>query len=478
MMGRPFLERVTRAAAAVLVLLAAPSAAPAITDEEIYRLLQVPLTPPGVRAAAMGGANLAVTESASAARLNPARLTALSFPQIVVEGRNDDPDATTTSSGLLQSAPAVNPFAGTSLTSFEEPDGDFSPAFIAYAHPIQMKRPLVLAAARTELLSLSATTETVGTSVPTSAPVAPDSGDIVTRTSQGSIEADIDVYDLAAGWRLSPSFSIGVSAVIGTMDLSALTTGLLSDPLQFTVVGMVDPRFSGSSATPLTRTTSDGSDTAMAFSFGSYWRAHPTLVVAAAYRQGPSFTFDAASEDLSSGTRQSFDNTVKIPDIAAAGLAWTPFSRNPSSGLQSLTSALDVERVEYSDRLEDFAEGQSIITSPIFVGEVSHDAEDETEVRIGGEYSVSFASWTLDLRAGFYTQHPGAIRLSGASGDPSSVIGLGDALTHAEDLEDEGTMEHYTLGGGARFYAFSFGLAADISDGTTSIVAGLTYDFK
>jgi len=307
--------------------------------------------------------------------------------------------------------------------------------------------------------------------------VAPGGGDIVTRISRGSIEADIALYDLAAGWRLSPTFSIGVSAVIGRMDLSASSTGLLSDPLQFTVISMFDPRFSGPSAVPLTQTVSDGTDTSLAFSFGSSWRAHRSLVVAAAYRQGPRFSFEATSRDFSSGARRSFDNTFKIPDVAAAGLAWTPFSRHPSSGLQSLTFALDVERVEYGDRLEDFEEGQSILTSPIFVGKVSYAAESETEIRIGGEYGLSFTSWTLDLRAGFYTRHGGGIHLSSASGDPS-LTGLSEALRQAETLADAETAEHYTLGAGVRFYALSVGLAADTSDQATRILASVTYDFK
>jgi len=49
---------------------AAGTPAQAVTDEDIYASLRISLTPPGARAAGMGGAAIAWVDDAAASRIN------------------------------------------------------------------------------------------------------------------------------------------------------------------------------------------------------------------------------------------------------------------------------------------------------------------------------------------------------------------------------------------------------------------------
>ena len=149
----------------------------AITDEDVYRIFGIPATVPGARAASMGGAGLALIEDATASRINPARLAAVMQPQFILEVRKSDLDDSSSSSGFQQFDPSINPFAGSMFTTSDSPDDDASPAFLAYAHPLELAGHLVLGVSRTEIMDLSVRARTESRTTPLSAPLTPSAGD-------------------------------------------------------------------------------------------------------------------------------------------------------------------------------------------------------------------------------------------------------------------------------------------------------------
>jgi len=463
----------------VLILnVAVAPRADAVTDEEIYTGLRFPLQPPGARLAAMGGAGLALVDDAAAARVNPARLGAINAPEIVIEGSMRSSSTVSTDSDFTRFDPSINPFAGTGFSTTVTDDGRTAPAYFSYAHPLKvLSRPLVVAFSRFQAVDVSLDARSASRTTPLSAPPVPSGGDNVLRISEGQLDAEVVLYDLAAGWRLTPTFAVGASLTAGRLSLSSETTGLLSDPLQFTGPGMSDPRFSGPAAAPLSRTRSDGTDTDFAFSFGAWWRPHPAVSVGTTYHRGPRFGIPATSRDLSAMTRERFTNVVKQPDTEAAGIVWTPFYRSASANLQTLTFALDLERIEYGDVLEGLRAGENVLTRSDFVRRVEYTADDALETHLGVEYRQSFLTWTLALRAGGYTEHDAGLRLSSASGDVGALQGQSRAMEEDGFLPGQHTRAHATFGAGARFYSLGFDVALDVSEHVHQLAASMTWRF-
>lgn len=465
----------TALAAAVALSVPAASGALAITDEEILRALRVSTLAPGARATAMGGASLALVDDATACRINPARMVAITSPEAVIELRHRSWDDVSTESGPILFEPQSSPFAGTTLSDSSEANSGTTLSYLSYAHPIRLKRPLVLGISRSLAIDVSAASRVSTRTTPLSAPTP---GDEIIRDSIGELEADITLYDLAAGWRMTPTFSVGGALVVGMLDVSSSTTGVLTDPLQFTLPGMADPRFSGPGGAPLVVMSSGGTDSDLGFSFGVQWRPHTSLWLATVYRSASEFEIRSTHEDLFAGGETSFSNVIRTPDSAAIGLAWTPFAASPSSTLQSLVLALDVERVGHSETLKGLRVGESILTSPYFVSDVSYDLEDSVEGRLGLEVRKTYPTWTLALRGGAYTEHAGVMHLEEMSGDVGQMQGQSDAMKRAGYYAEGDTELHGTMGAGARFYSFSFDVGVDFSDPLTQIVASATYRFR
>ena len=450
-----------------------------LTDEEIYGALRFPFAAPGGRMTGMGGAGLALIDDAGACRFNPARLSAISRPTAQLETRFQQFEGGSGSSGLVLYDADIHPFAGTSVDADSAYDSDLSLSYLSVAWPFPLRRPLVIAASRSQTLNTVIEIGSVTRTTPPTAPVTPGGRDEVRRISRGRLDIDLHQWDLSAGWRLTPTFSVGGTVVVGMLDLSSETTGLLADPLQFTGPGMFDPRFSGSEAEPLLSTRSEGTDTAFGYQFGTWWRPRPGLALATIFRKGARFEVEAETRDFFAGTKDSFSNVLKVPDTAGVGVVWNPFTRHPSALLQSLTIALDIDRVKYSDLLEGMRSQEGILTNRQFTRKATYDIDDATEAHLGVEVRRSFPAWTLALRGGLYTDHDERLRPAEITDDPNSALaGQARALEEGGFMIPEGDTDiHVTVGAGARFYALSFDLAVDMSDPVTQVIASATYHF-
>lgn len=450
----------------------------ALTDEDVFAGWRFHSAIPGARAAGMARAGIALVDDPAALRINPARLAALSLPQASFEMRWRDADPLEGSSGLIRTDPAANPFAGSSARRDVETDQGIRPAFLAYAHPMTLLgRPLVLGWSRTEAYDLSVNATTSVTSVPVSAPAIPDGGVEVTHVSRGSMDARIALYDVGAGWRISPSFSAGVSLSAATIDLRTRTRGLLADPLQLTGPGMFDPRFGTSDPAPLLDTATSSGDTALAFSFGSWWRPSPALALATVFRRGPAFEANTSMRDKVTGARRRSGSRVRVPDAAAIGLAWNPFLAHPSSVLQSLVLLVDVERASGASLEGTVTARRTILTRDDAVRRVSAVVDGDTQVRVGMEVQRSYPDWTLALRAGAYNERDPVVRIEKLSGDVPPLEGQAAALREAGYLERPDTEVHVTAGAGFALWAVSFDLGLDVSSVDAQVAASATWRF-
>ena len=448
----------------------------ASTDEEIWGALRFTPTLRGARYAALGSAGIALVDDAAAVVINPARLPALLDQELLFEARTGSVDEVSHDGGLQQFNPAINPFAGSTILGGSTPE-DLRAGLISWSYPIPLRLPLVIGA------SLDGATESIRAvssvdTVPLSAPVTPAGGDNVLRISTGAMDRTSRNLTLAAGWGLTPDFWIGGAVVAGRLEVDAVTTGSLADPLQFTGPGMFDPRFSGTAPEPLRRTTTDDSDTSFALSAGAFFRPHPAMGLSVVWREGARYELTATTLDLVSGASTRFSSTVKLPDRAALGLAWSPFLSHPSPTLRTLKIAVDVERVSYGDLVEDLVVGQNILTSPDFVGSVSYGADDATEVHLGVEWLRIQRDWTLALRAGGYTDENASITLSGISGDMGALQGQSAALARGGFFEPTESEAHLTGGIGLGFYRLDVDMAVDYSEPQTRVVFSTRYRFR
>ena len=428
---------------------------------------------------AMGGAGLALIDDAGACRINQARLPAITRPTVMFETRYQQFEDGSGSSGLVLYDQDIHPFAGTTVDADSSYDTDLSVSYLSVVWPVPFRRPLVIAASRTQTIDAVIEVGSVTSTTPPTAPVTPGGHDEVRRISRGRLDIDLRQWDLSAGWRITPTFSVGGSIVGGLLDLSSETTGLLADPLQFTGPGMFDPRFSGSEAHRLLSTQSEGSDTAFAYQVGAWWRPHPSVALATTFRKGVRFEVDAVTRDYFAGTSDSFTNVLKVPDTAGLGVVWNPFTKHPSALLQSLTIALDIDRVNYSDLLEGLRTQQGILTNGQFTRKARYEIDDATEVHLGAELRQSYTTWTLAMRGGVYTDHDERLRPVEITDEPMSALsGQARALEEGGFMIPDGDTDfHVTLGAGARFYALSFDLAVDISDPLTQVIGSATYHF-
>ena len=428
---------------------------------------------------AMGGAGLALVDDPAAGRVNPARLSAISRPAVQIDLRYRQYDDGSGTSGQVLFDRGIHPFAGTEIEAESAYDADLNLSYLSVALPVPMRRPIVFAASRSETFNTVIEAGSIAKTIPPSAPVTPGGHDAVRRISRGRLDIDLRQWDFSAGWRLTPTFSVGGSLIWGILDLSSETTGLLADPLQFTEPGMLDPRFSGSDAEKLLSTRSQGRDRAVAYQFGTWWRPHAAVALATTYRKGVSFEVEAVRSDFFAGTTDSFTNTLKVPDVAAVGVVWHPFMRDSSAVLQSLTIALDVDRVEYSDLMEDLQTREGILTDRRFTRKATYEIDDALEAHLGVEVRRSFPAWTLAMRGGLYTDHDERLRPARFTDQPGSPLaGQAGALEEGGFLIPDGDTDvHLTMGLGARFSTLSFDVALDLSDPVNQVVASATYHF-
>ena len=338
-----------------LVLLAASMPA---RGQELPFTAQFNFSPPGARALGMGATFIAIADDATAAEANPAGLVILDKPEISVHFRN----STFETQGL-------DPF--TSLTTertFEEDVSGLS--FLSYVHPFKR-------GALSGYFHQSANYEF---------------SNIFGGTPGNERLKQLDLlqenYGISGGLRLGNNIAIGASLRYSRIDLRLFDSASLFADNLLGRLGL----------------TAHDKDEDITFNAGVLFNANGKYSAGLVYKQGGEFKVQGGGglDFTIMGTPifQHFPvlaRRFKAPDVYGVGFAYRP--------TEDWVVGIDILRVTYSDLvgLNIGVIEFPVVIPPNVLSQFQVVFDDETEIHIGAEYSISTGKIPLLLRAGFYT---------------------------------------------------------------------------
>lgn len=413
--------RITSLARGLLAALTlAPAMAHAISDDEVNRVLQFNFSNPGARSLGLGGAFTGLADDATAAYANPAGLTILRTQEFGLEMRRSSFDTPYASGGAVVN----NPFDTSGVGGDSLSQSVTQPSFASWVYP-------------TERATFALYYHRLGDF---KGRVAADSIEFVNAngnptdqyvSASGRINYQVENFGASAGFKVSDTFSLGLSLAYSDFSISSLTQ-----------------RSADVGAAPVNEQRQSGSDNDLVYTLGALWQLNSQWNLGLAYRSGGDFSYRASNVLLDSGDRLDFTPDFKVPGVFSAGLAFRP------SDVWLFT--LDVNRIEYS-RLSDNIE--SVFNNP---NAPSLSIDDGTEIRFGAEYALIELSTPMFLRAGVWRDPDHRLAYDGAR--PSDCrVQFDDCL--ASTLYTRGSDEtHYSAGIGWAFEKGQLDLAADWSD--------------
>jgi len=299
---------------------------------------------PGARSNAMGGAFIGVADDATAAFANPAGLTILTKPESSLEFKS----STYTSKIYLENG-----------QKYEFDHTSFDTSFIGYAAP---HGKTALAFYRHQIIDLNQKTEKIS--------FTPD---ITTRLVDTTADIKAATYGAAFAAKPLASLALGMSVGFTTLDYYYRST----------YVAATNQGDYG------TNSQIDTTTSAQNYTASLLYSPIEAVSIGVVYRYGPEM------EISSSG--QAVKNMVNIPDVYGAGLSWRIGN--------NLTVAADVNRVMYSDLLDEFYfydSTVSTIKNPWTRNTGQFTVADATEIHAGFEYMLPFEKLPLALRGGYF----------------------------------------------------------------------------
>ena len=481
-----------RAVALAACILGWAGNAQAVTDEEIFREFAFNFINPGARAMGLGGAFAAIADDVTAAQANPAGLATFSDPKSFLEYGVIERDLQVVSgeTGSLEvdliTGERELPFFG--VTSVSNVETVNEPTSLGLAYPIRVGdhgRIFTISASRHVVLSeertLSSGDELTQTrfafdTFPNTVNGTTLEAYSVNMPVAGNLSNEIVHWDLGLAFGVHPDFSLGLTLTAATLDLRADTLTQVVDPLEL-FLDPTHPRLPAQPTTDLYRTAVDGSDTDFTYTVGFLW--HPDTVFAGGpspwqfgvvFRKGASFVVDESTL-LNGIPEQTFSNSIIVPDRYSVGLSY----RTKEHWL--LTA--EVERIEYSDLLEDFRSGVNFLTSSR-VAEVAFDLDPEQSVeydvddgyvpRVGVEFVRPAGRGRLALRAGYFRMPDDRIRMSRFNSDDPDVN-----AAYLEAFRGGEATDHVAAGAGYTFGRSSIEIAGAVSEVETRVVGSYTF---
>ena len=477
--------------ASALIVFARPVLA--LTDEEIFRSFPHSFLTPGARALALGDAYVGLADDATAAHSNPAGLYALSTSQFLIDVRALQPDAPEPLTSSLGSL-AVDQVTGArnlpflSLTSTYEPDNDVVPEFVGIAIPLASgggRRRWSFAGSRQVVFSDDRDLSSSGND--TTLQFAFDSfpntvvgGEVVAYSVStpvtGSGSTEVVYWNATAAYEPHPDFSIGLTLSYAMLDMQVSTSTDVVDPLGL-YLDPGHPRLPSQPTTDIYRTEIDDSDSDLAYTFGFHWHPRSSFPggkapfgLGARFRKGA--RLGAREETFLNGLPdRTFENAIAVPDSFAIGGGFRLAER--------LLLAVEVERVEYSDQLEEYESGVNYFTSGRVTDgsfgtdpnrAVTYDVDDGTLYKAGLEYVLPLGSGggrELAIRGGFARVPDRRIHMKEFNSTDPEVNAMYRAAFPAGD-----DLNLFSGGVGVRFGASTFQLTGQTSDAGTQIAAG------
>jgi len=444
-----------------VLLLLGVSSVTALTDEEVFRDLRFNLINPGARSLALGGAFISLADDATAAEANPSGLAFLQQAEYFAELRYVDNE--TVSSFGSESEPGIQTFVGTGTNLEDTTSVSFLSAVIPF-------RRWTLGLSRQELINTEATT------LSSFGFVFDDSAGVFLADGQGSLDMEVTNFNASFGVRVTDYLGVGGTLTLSAFDARTEVSNSIIDTEGIVVkdpdTGLPMPVLE--ETLDLT-TTIDDDDSDVIFSVGliykrPYRQGKANWSFGAVYRRGPDFTVtqSVSEEGLDvGGVRErlgtTFENRFHLPDRYGIGGSWGPTQRLTFSG--------DVERIEYSNLLDGYVAGVSILTSPDAV----FDIDDGTDYRFGTEF--------LFLQKGPFLAL--ALR-AGASRESNSTIeaidtGSGSFVPDAQAFAGGGAETHVAVGLGLTWGTggrYKLDAAADFADTSNAYLISFIFRGK
>jgi len=381
------------------VLLAAAGAARAQSTAQVNAGVQFNFSTPGARSLGLGGAFLGLADDATAAYANPAGLTAISRPEVSVEGRRWTYTHTFAERGRQVGAPSgigVDTVAGVQMGEAETTLEGLS--FLSAAYP---RSRWTAALYRHRLANYEAAFRTQGIFTQPEQRIRP---------AISTFALDIVNVGLSFAYRFNDRLSVGVGVSSFDFVLRSRTDryersrpartepgGVFGPPL-YTPENLVDSQLQ------------QGDDQKTAFNAGFLWKVVDGWTVGGVYRQGPELDYKAtyrvgplAPDTARPATRRAIYDT---PDVYGIGIATQPS--------EVTTITLDYVRIRYSDLVRSFTNILLLQAQEFSREELRNfKVDDAGEIHLGVERVFPLNWILLVARAGAWYDPDHRIRYEG-----------------------------------------------------------------
>jgi long-chain fatty acid transport protein len=388
---------------ALLGLLAASAPVHAQGSEDV-NAGQFDFSLPGARSLGMGGSFIALADDATSAYSNPAGLIQLGRPEVSIEYRGWDFEATAidrghafgpptglgldTVSGLVERSFASRT-SGVSFASLVYPKGKWAFGLFGHQFP-EFETTKDIQGAFFNCSGGSLETDTM----PFCQRLVDQTGG-VDRVQPKEQEIRIGLWSAGAtlSYQVTPGLSVGLSGLYYSFSMDSVNR-VFSTAAPDDLYGPKNP------ARLDIVSTQKGDDHAFALNGGFRWAFGP-WVLAGAYRKGPAFHYDSSivagpahREACPDGVCSQQSVRFKVPDTFAVGLAFRP--------APAWTLTLQYDFVEFSDFLEQ-GQTSGLQGEAARVLDEGLKLDDAHRFRFGFEYLRVFAgSQVLALRGGVW----------------------------------------------------------------------------
>jgi len=360
---------------------------------ETFALLQLNFINPGARSLGVGGAFIALADDATAAFSNPAGLTALTRPEISLEGKGIG-----FTHSFLKGGRA---FGASSLPSDTGIDGEAgliegqakdSTRSLAFLSGVYATGDFAFAIYRREAANFSANVETEGAFVE----------DLRLFPIRANLNVDIVDVGISAAVKAGGGVSLGMGFSIYEFAITALT-----NRFGFRTFGTATGDFYGpplfDESNVNNRDAEQGDDTDTGINLGVLWHHNGRWSFGAVYRQGPSFQMSV--ENLPGPAAKGHEpvrygeSQFKVPDVFGVGFAFRP--RN------HVKISVDYDRVQYSQLAKGLLQGAGPEE------DLNYVIDDGNELHIGFEYLFVQMRYPLALRFGLWLDPDHQLRYTG-----------------------------------------------------------------
>jgi len=428
--------------------------------------LPIDQLPPGARSLGLGGAFAGVADDATAAIANPAGLTILTAKEFSLHLRNTDSDVAFLDPDAFDSSVFYEP----GRLNKEYSDSSTNVSFASFVLPLDR---WVLSAYYMNQLSFQSD-QTGGDDI------VYDPNFVDTYYNNNSVDSSIDTYGLSAAFRVTDSFSIGLTVQYNNFDLNSLDSWQVNDFLDnefdfFDNLGNASVEDYAAAIVDewSVNSTINDKDSDMTYSLGLMYNLNSNWSFGLVYKDGAEFdvvtmtdeTFvldctgsGVASDDCNeflfpstSTTMSTLDTKIKVPDLITFGIGWRP--------TDTWLVSFDINRIGYSDTtpVRTFTQGFGVDINGGSI-QLTEEIKDATTFHLGTEkVFVLESNNTVSIRAGVFTleDHDGNATVD--SDDTAFTLGLGT-----------------TFGSEGQF---QMDLGASFSDATNNIILSGIYRF-